>query len=84
MAGCSLNQADIKFIFKVNNASAELGFTNIFGLTGRTKAAVFYDQIEIIKIIKRAYQCPFNPFKCKIRMLKHSNLGSRTYFWLVL
>ena len=52
MAGCSLNQADIKFIFKVNNASAELGFTNIFGLTGRTKAAVFYDQIEIIKSSK--------------------------------
>ena len=70
MAGRSLNEAHIKFIFKVNNASAELGFTNISGFTGRTKAAVFYDQIKIIKIIKRAYQCQINPFKFKIRALK--------------
>ena len=84
MTGCSLNQADIKFIFKVNNASAELRFTNIFSFTGRTKAAVLYDQIEIIKIIKRAYQCPINPFKFKIRALKHSNLSNAAYFCDVL
>ena len=52
MARTTLNQTDAKSFFQIINTAAELGFGNIGGTFGCTKAAMFNDLRKTVKIIQ--------------------------------